>query len=527
MARPARQGEQGDAIMIPNGMEGPARVLFVGLDGVEPTLVRAWAKDGTLPVLSRLLDRSAAIEIEALAGFGSGANWPAFYTGMSPAEHGRVFHRQIEPGEYQAKISTSATLQYDMFWDILSRGGRRVAVLDAPKSRLSDSLNGVQIADWMTHGVHYPATCSTPAEVAHDTLSRYGPDPAPTLTMIGRDAEAFAAYRDIEVDKVRRRTRLSREYLEQGDWDFFMTVYGEPHCIGHECWHFHDAEHPRHDPAAAAVVGDPVRDIYRAVDEAVGELIAAAGPDCLTLVYCAHGMGPNYTGQPVFDEVLRRLDGRAASPTLQGTDAVRRVWRLLPLSFRRRFSPLAERVYERSLQTDRRSRRFFALPMNDSHGAIRINLAGREPAGLVSPGPEFDALCAEVIRDLSAVVNCDSGEPLIASATRTRDIYSGTHLDRLPDIIVEWNRSSPIRRVASPRIGEVDATREPDRSGDHTMAGLLLAQGLADGRRAAGRAKVTAIAPTIAALFGLPFPQGSGSPISEIAGGRPLPLETA
>src|SRR5687768_6538286 len=86
-----------------------------------------------------------------------------------------------------------------------------------------------------------------------------------------------------------------------------MQVFTEAHCTGHQCWHLHDAGHPGHDPAIAATLGDPLRRIYRAIDAAVGELVAAVGDETPIVIFSAHGMSHWYGAQFLLEATLVRL----------------------------------------------------------------------------------------------------------------------------------------------------------------------------------------------------------------------------
>jgi len=92
----------------------------------------------------------------------------------------------------------------------------------------------------------------------------------------GRGANEYRAFISTLVQEVRRKAEWSTELLARGPWDLFMQVFTESHCVGHQCWHLHDAEHPAHDVAVAAITGDPLRVVYCAIDRAGGEIVASA-----------------------------------------------------------------------------------------------------------------------------------------------------------------------------------------------------------------------------------------------------------
>ena len=126
---------------------------------------------------------------------------------------------------------------------------------------------------------------------------------------------------------------------------------------------------------------------------------------------------------------------------------------------------------------DRPDRPWFAVPNNTIAGAVRINVVGREPQGIVEAGADFDARCDELAGALAELVNVDTGEPLVLSVTRGDALHRFSEDDPFPDLIIEWNRTAPIERVWSPRFGVIEVPRVHWRTGDHTPHGLLVALG--------------------------------------------------
>jgi Uncharacterized conserved protein len=127
--------------------------------------------------------------------------------------------------------------------------------------------------------------------------------------------------RDQSIDRIKTKTDFSSYYLEQGGWDLFMTVFADPHDVGHQCWHLHDPGHPKHDPDWVRQFGNPIQDLYVAIDAAIGKLVEQAGPQATVMVFTGPGMGPNYTANFLLDGILRRLEGppNRGSVTTMGT----------------------------------------------------------------------------------------------------------------------------------------------------------------------------------------------------------------
>ena len=344
-------------------------------------------------------------------------------------------------------------------------------------------------------------------------------DPIPKCDLPGgRTAAEHELLRDQLVARVAQRADCTVHFLEREPWDLLFTAFAEPHCIAHQCWHLRDPAHPMYDAEIAARLGDPVIDVYAAIDSAIGRIAAAAGSDADVIVLSATGMRANFGGNHLLDEVLRRLEGVEAPRPLAWVTRAKR-------AFKRRLSrgcasAGAEPVHgleEVASRADREQRRCFAVPHNDLAGAIRVNLAGRESRGHVEPGRPYDELFAQLRRDLLEVRNLDTGLPAVDDVLRVDEYCQGPKLAEMPDFFVLWNREDPIDRVGSPRIGSVELTFRGNRSGDHTPDSVFFAVGPHIARGRIDSVSLLDFAPTIAALHGVALPDADGRVIPELA----------
>lgn len=508
----------------------PTRVLVIALDAFEKDLLLQWTASGVLPHLENLLRRGTWGMTEPPAAIYGGAVWPSFNTGTNPGHHRRFFRRQARHGEYLDVAFTPDDIEGVPFWEILSRAGRRVAVLDVPHSRVASQLNGMQVVDWATHEPELEQAQTCPAPLRQEILSRFGAEPPDQCEEVQPSADSHRRLLAHLEARLRNKTAMSRHYLRCEGWDFFIAAFHEAHCAGHQWWHLHDPTHPAHSPALAAATGDLLQATYVAIDQAVGEIAAEVSSDTLLLVLCSHGMGPLYGESVVLDEVLRRLE---PPPVRTGSvfQMMKSAWYALPPAVRG--SPLARHLRVRMQQPlhrsllvpDRQARRFFAIPHNPHGGAIRINLAGRETRGVVQPGEEYRRLCAELRQELLALRCPETNERVASEVWILADLYDGPFADELPDLVVEWQRSRPLRSMCSERIGTVSIPVVNGRTGDHKAAGLFIATGRGLGARRLDRpVAIVDFAPTFLAWFGIPAPEPlAGKPIPELLaiGGEP------
>jgi predicted AlkP superfamily phosphohydrolase/phosphomutase len=418
------------------------------------------------------------------------------------------------PGSYEIGEFLGHDVKREPFWNALGRAGRRLCLFDVPKAPLCRGLNGIQIVDWGTHDADVPA-CSWPEGLIDDIHARHAPSPFRRCDWVMRGPTPERDLRRQLLARVEHKTAIAEELLAREPWDLFMTAFGDSHCVGHQCWHVHDPAHPRHDPSLRAEIGDPVRDVYQALDAGLGRLLAHAGPETTVIVLLSHGMNAHYDATYLLDDVLRRLTDRPASWRRAALDRARRAWQTLPLSFTERFKTIAQRVDRSPDVADRSTRPCFAVPTNANCAGIRLNLVGREPNGMLAPGAEAEAFCERLIGELHELVEAESGRPLVKEVLRSAELFPGEHAAELPDLLVRWNREGPIAGARSARIGAiVREDRSTRRTGDHRSEGLFFVAGpgVAPGpTRAPVRAED--FAPTIAALLGVDLADVDGRPL--------------
>ncbi len=491
-----------------------ARVLHIGLDSADPALLLEWSHSGVMPVLGELLAKGSWTRLENTPGFGSGAMWPSIATGLSPAGHGRYFARQLGENSYKTTVYQATQIAGKPFWERISDAGGRIGVFDFPYMTVTGGLNGIQVSEWGAHNARKGHFKTDPPEAAAEIEAGYGTNTIGRCDAAGRGAAEFELLKRLLLERANLRTEMGCHYLRREDWDFFSTTFHDGHCAAHQLWQFHDPAHPDYDGQAA----DPLKQVYGAMDAGIGRLVEAAGDDALVVIFAGPGMGPNYTARHLMDDILLRLESRSASGRRAVMDPLKTAYRnFAPPALRTIMRAWADRVDEASLARSRSRRRCFALPHNDISGAVRINLAGREPNGLVEPGAAYEALCDQLTGDLKEIVNLDTGEALVDRVIRVDDVCSGPYRRVLPDLLVTWNRQQPILRIGSPKIGEITRPYPGNRTGDHNAECLFLASGPAiRPGKLAHAVSILDIAPSIMFHLGVALPQAEGKVISDL-----------
>jgi hypothetical protein len=471
-------------------------------------------------------------------------------------------------GTYETE--TRAAYSYEEFPPFFAlKAPHRVVAFDVPQVRLADTINGFQVQAWGAHSPQVPSG-SIPDYLFQEIVDSHGVHPglhkdyAVCLDLKGtlRLEERFKT-------GIARRSAICQDLMTRDSWDLFLTVFSELHAGGHVFWHLSQPEHPLYEAFKDQVAHDPLLEIFQAIDQAIGEIVASAPADARVIIFSAHGMGPATIDLPSFvflPELLYRFSfpGKWALGTGERTASLppmvtkmqwnfweRHIWGTQydpnPVTrFLRRKTPtrlfrLIERWIDSNpasglispLQLMRQGDRVvpwnpaqwykplwptmkaFAIP-SFAEGYIRINLKGREPQGIVTPA-NYHAVCDELCHKLYNLKDSRKGIPMVSRVVRTRE----NPLDRNPklpdaDLIVVWQDDFATDVVESPEYGQIGPF-PPYRAGSHRSEGLILATGpdipasthLVDGH-------VLDLAPTILQLAGAAIP-------SHLEG-KPLPI---
>ncbi|HEX7023274.1 MAG TPA: alkaline phosphatase family protein [Gemmatimonadales bacterium] len=524
------------------------RLLVLAIDAASAPLLRSWASDGTLPNIAALMADGLVGDTRNVEGLYVGATWPSFSTGLNPGAHGVYWIDVVKPHAYEMGRCTAEDLaRQKTLWEVLGDAGRRVMVLDVPLSRLSPGLNGQQVVEWGTHDPLFGFQASS-RRLRRRLLDSVGAHPAPRICDVPHRTPAeYRRFTDQLIAGAALRARWTRELLQEEPWDFAIQVFSEAHCAGHQLWHMHDTAHPGFDPEAARDGGDPVREVYRAIDAAIGEVVRAQDAGTTIVLLALHGMTRMFGYHYLTPEILLRLGVMArASSAAPGTGGggrpagfLRRTYRRLPERLRRPLYDLRQHILQRGLghgvpfDLDPERSRCFDVGLGPTVSAIRFNLKGREPSGTLTPGEEADRFAEELGRSFLELVDPDTGQPLVRRVMRSAEHFHGPWLEELPDLLIEWDEApavgsttvgtgrGAVLRAHSERLGSLEYLNTYGRSGDHQIGGMFIARGPGIAPGVMGRTVSTLdLAPTFARMLGAAMQNVDGAPIGELLDSR-------
>lgn len=540
-------------------MTAPAspRLIAIGLDSVDLRLLDEWFAAGELPNMKRCFDGGSHARLIGSAEPGKGhrgytAETPitTLLTGCWPSTTGYWSPSKLKPSYEVEQIEAYDYGDFSHFYDYCR--GRKIVVFDVPHARLSEKVDGVQVMAWGAHSPQGPSV-SQPSGLLEEINDRYGPHP--TLhkddLLVPETDRRVRTLEERFIDGIERRKRIVLDMMREREWDLFVTFFGELHSAGHGFWHVSRPEHPLY-----AVYGDPNYDpllnVYRAMDGALGDLLEAVPEDAYLIVFSQEGMKANSADLPSWfflPELLHRhsFDGRGAFPSdgaggpvpalekYPDKDWLRLMWskrsvadpigRYLDTNLKFRLSHWYDRLAGLFTGDAPRLRHplsvpsymympqlwysnlwpkmtAFALP-SFSEGNVRINVEGREASGIVAP-EDFSAVVDEIVEIVGELVNARTGEALVREVIRTRNGAFDRANGPDADIIFLWNLE-PVDTADSPRYGRIGPGLYR-RTGDHYEEGFftVMGPGIETGRLPDGR--LVDLAPTVLDLLGVPRP---------------------
>ncbi|MGH8222863.1 MAG: hypothetical protein ACREQZ_07800 [Woeseiaceae bacterium] len=503
------------------------QVLVIGIEVGNFEFVRSALETGKLPVLASLANQGSLIPMSTVTEISSGSIWPSFSTATNPLKNGQFFtHMQLKSGTYRINKKYANDIPIEFFWAPLGRAGLRVFSFDIAQTRPIRNFNGVNLCAW---GCEYPAwpRSSWPKPLMKELVAAYGSHPLVDqyrLSIKPESEEEHHAFYQKLTTGLERKGKICLDILRREPWDVSIIVFPEVHWAMHLLWQTYDKNHPAYSPGLKLPFDDIFLTLYRKLDSLLEQFLKTM-PDASVVVFSGSGFGPNYSGWHLLPEVLQRLSV-AANPVAKkqsslssilpmkkwGAYKIRKVEDLLSLNV----IETLKRVLPRSIW-DKGTRRLlfagnpwaeskaFCLP-NDYTGAIRINLKGREPQGIVSPGDEYEALIQLLTRELHTLINRDTGRPAVARVVRLVHEYPGAALGDFPDLIVVWANDAPITSLQSPAIGVVSGDFPERRSGAHRNDCFILSNEKLQAPAENGRASLIDIPPTIFRLLSQEIP---------------------
>jgi predicted AlkP superfamily phosphohydrolase/phosphomutase len=490
-----------------------APLIILGFDVGDPDSLMRWAGEGYLPTLASIMARGCWGSTGGADMLNEHSVWPSLISGVSVSQHGYYHFRQLIPGTYDLRPVTGPDFALRPFWHY-RLPHQRLAIVDVPEFTPQPDTPGFHLANWTTYNALDPPSMQ-PSSALDEVRRIFGP-PMPLHEHWPSSPREDRRFHRQLLQRVQRQGLLCRTLLERqgGPFDLIAMVFSESHPASHQFWPYQPPQgETALEPADAHLV-NATRDVFQAIDREMGIILAPFLDRANVVVLGSVGMKPLYPMTGLTEAFCRQLGYQATPAGARSFHPAGLMRSFLPESWRiavsRRFPrSVRERLLSDQFRTgtDWTRTAAFSIPSFFT-GYIRVNLEGREPMGVVTPGDEYERVLVRIETDLTQLVDPHTGACPVEQAVRTGEVFEGGVPAVLPDLFVIWKPASHfIQRLLHPRA--VLTQRKPEffRNSDHSSSGFWAMTGPSiAGRGPLGAVDLLDLAPTFLSLMGAPVP---------------------
>ncbi len=500
-------------------------ICVLQFDAASVAVLDRLLAEGRLQNLAAVRERGRGVELETPAvDFAAGAFY-TLYSGVELADHGIFYPFQWSAAEQCARYATAFDAP-PAVWELLADAGLRTLAIDPYEGRPPRHANGVFVSGWGFADRVVLPRWSRPASAGRAYSRRFGRGPGATEIFGRPDPRRLVHLREKLIAAPGRTARLA-EYLLAGErFDLAWITFSAAHLAGHQFWDLSQIDERALDRESRATIEGALDDVYVAVDEAIGRVVAALPAGSDVIVTSAVGMDVNTSRADLLPGMLAAVLAREPL----NADEAGAIWRLraaIPPGVR---SAIANAIPDRAALAltarlelrglDWRATHAFTHPA-DNQGYVRLNLRGREREGVVEPAAATELL-DEIVAGLETFCDPD-GAPAVGSVTRTEGLYQGRHAGRLPDLVVRWS-DRPATRLAEVRSERFGVVRRrgagSGRSGNHTPgdAWAVLVPGASSHAEPSRPPRLVDVAATVCEVTGADRDGLPGTPLLTTAG---------
>ena len=439
------------------------RVLLIGWDGADWRILEPLLERGALPNLQALIDRGQKGVLRSTVPTHSWAAWPSFLTGVDPADHGVYDILETVPGTHKQYPVTYKSIKERTFVEDLSAAGKVGVYADVPLLFPPPAINGKIAAGGV---LPKGRTYTQPADLA-EQLEKAG---VPWVI----NGMSWTTYRnrpeqylDEALEITGKRIRATEWLMDNSDWDLMASVWVSVDRTQHALSNYVAPDHPDTEKNRETPIGWKVRDVYAQLDDAIGSFVSRTRPDDLVLFISDHGF-QSVTRTIRMDHLLKKFGFLefSASNVVFGPMQ----WGPVRKFARKAYDKLGLHGKVSLPQSVNWSKTKAFTTIRSTGEGVSINLAGREPDGIVDPA-DFEKVRDQVMDALSSFVDPKTGRKPVKAIYRREEIFKGKHADTAPDILMEPAEQYSLTH-AKTALEDADWI-----SGDHRLEGVIVAAG--------------------------------------------------
>ncbi|MBN1871516.1 MAG: alkaline phosphatase family protein [Candidatus Omnitrophica bacterium] len=379
-------------------MNGRARNIIIGLDGVPYELLKDLSDSGVMPNVGALIQKGTFRKMSSSIPEVSSVAWSSIITGANPAEHGIFGFTDIPPNTYRLSFPNFDNLKVTPFWE--KDNNSKHVLLNIPATYPARKVNGVLISGFVALDLEKAV---------------YPEDLIPNLAEIDYkiDVDSEKAHRSLELFiKDLNRTNEARiaayRHLWVKEWDTFMLVFTGTDRLMHFLWDAYEDEGHKHNA--------DFKNFFKRIDESIGEILSRVDDSDNVIILSDHG----------FEKL--EMDVYVNTVLIKGG-----------------MLKLKEGAASNYSNIDHGTKAFALDPAR-----IYINLKDKYPRGSVDP-KDKKSVIHDIIRRFENLLF--EGTKVIRNIYKKEEVYRGRFMDMAPDIVLVGNKGFNLK--ASLASGEI------------------------------------------------------------------------
>ncbi len=439
-------------------------------------MIEPWAKQGRLPNFRRLMREGAFGTCLSTIHPLTPQAWASFLTGKNPGKHGLYDFGVRNQGTYGLRLTTSRDRKSPALWHFVNSAGMKAGIVNVPLTYPPEELNGFMIS-----GMHSPSwrKACFPNEIFHELSARF---PHYQIDVMSQ----WYNHYDVFLENVRlmteTRMRVGAYLYAKYHPELFVLVMVSADRVQHALWG--QMSHPlRQGHQREWKYGNAVLDSYVQLDDCLGRVFTLLDDDITLIVMSDHGFGNLHK-----DVYLNRF--------------------LIKTGFMKEKDNQWNRPFDMGNPFECIDWRQTKAYSHGLFGNIFINVKGREPAGIIPKGDQYEEVIDSLIDYLYEIRDPDDGGKVVTRIYRREELYHGPYVENAPDLLVDMRNYGYITRGGHEFAGDgLFSKPKINHSGNHRLNGMAFIRGpnIKPGFRMP-EITITDLAPTILYVMGVPIP---------------------
>jgi len=396
--------------------------------------------------------------------------WVTFATGKNPGKHGIFSFALRQRGTYERKIIDPEMVSSKTLWRLLSEAGKRVGVVNVPMCNGED-VKGFVIPGFLSRneGVPFPSELRRKIERRFGITRLVGDLEIEILERVESDPDLFFESVNQITDEM---AKVCLYLLQEEKWHFFMAVFMGLDRIQHFFWKYINPSNPTNQENKYS---NFAKEFYTKIDKITESVLKSVDEDTLVMLISDHG----------FCSIHKEI---------------------MVNNFLQEQGFLTTKSEKIDVEKSK--------AISYGYGDIWLNVKGREPKGMISPGKDYETTRNQIIECLKKIT-IDDQKP-IKDIRKREELWWGPYLKEAPDLNIIFNTGYQAARrpeITSKNKLKRYVNDNPRWSGGHDgthdpedVPGIIgiLGPGIPAGKEI--RVHLWDVAPTILGLMNVQIP---------------------